>query len=199
MNFKATVFVITCILSATAVFSQQTQQPTPIASSEQIEKISKDMSKVANSVDELNKQMKKFFETFSTNQGLRLSERQQKLLFAFEILNRAEQRHSTLQILKLTLSERQTAIRLQLAQITDDALPQSIDRYVALRGSTNVEQLKQIRRQALEREKYELTNTISELQNSLTETNNEIRQIETFLRNVRQRIFGEINNELSDL
>ncbi len=195
MKFRATLLGIICFLSVASVFAQQ----QPIATSEQIEKISRDMSKVANSVDELNKQMKKFFETFSTNQGLRLSEKQQRLLFAFEILNRAEQRLTTLQILRLTFAEKQTILRLKLAEITDDSLPQSIDRYVALRGSTNVEQLKQIRRQALEREKSELTNTLNELQNNISETDNEIRQIQQFLRNIRQRIFGEINNELSDL
>lgn len=93
--------------------------------------------------------MKKFSETFSSNQGLRLSEKQQQLLFAFEILNRAEQRLATLQTLKLTFAEKQTVLRLQLSRITDDLLPQSVNRYVALRGTTNVDQLKQIRRQAL--------------------------------------------------
>lgn len=143
--------------------------------------------------------MKKFFETFSTNQGLKLSEKQSRILFAFEILNRAEQRIATLQTLKLTFAERQTALRLLLARITDDSLPQSIDRYVSLRGTTNAEQLREIRRQALQKEKYELTKLLDELQNNINEINEEIRQTELFLKSIRQRIFGEIDKELSDL
>ena len=196
MKISLYVFVSIFLFSVSIVYSQQ---PTTTVSAEQIQNISTDLSKISKSVDELSKQMKKFSETFSSNQGLRLSERQQQLLFAFEILNRAEQRLATLQTLKLTFAEKQTLLRLQLAQITDDLLPQSIDRYVSLRGTTNVEQLKQIRRQALEKEKIELTNTIFELQNNINESNNEINQLQTFLRNIRQRIFGEIDKELSGL
>lgn len=196
MKFSLSLFIFIIFFAAGISFSQQ---PTNTVSNEPIENISKDLSKISSSVEELNKQMKKFFETFSTNQGLRLSEKQQQLLFAVEILNRAEQRLTTLQTLKLTFAEKQTVLRLKLAEITDDALPQSIDRYVALRGSTNVEQLKQIRRQALEKEKYELTNTLNELQNNISENDNETRQLQQFLRSIRQRIFGEISNELSGL
>lgn len=199
MKIKAVFFGILFILSASSVFSQTTQ-PNPIATGEQIEKISRDMSRVANSVDELNKQMKQFFQTFTTNQGIKLSDKQQKLLFAFEILNRAEQRLSTLQTLKVALAERQSATRLTLARINDDLLPESIDKYVITRGgSTNAEQLRQSRRQALEKEKYELTKLLSELDDNIDQISGEMAQLQMFLRNIRQRIFGEINNEINDL
>ena len=199
MKFRKSFFAAIFLFSAVAAFSQQTPQPTPNISNQTVESISQDLSKIAKSVEDLNKQMKKFFETFSTNQGLKLSEKQSRILFAFEILNRAEQRIATLQTLKLTFAERQTALRLLLARITDDSLPQSIDRYVSLRGTTNAEQLREIRRQALQKEKYELTKLLDELQNNINEINEEIRQTELFLKSIRQRIFGEIDKELSDL
>lgn len=199
MKYKSSILGILCFLSAFSVFSQQ-PQTVPIATDEQIEKISRDMSKVVNSVEDLNKQMKEFFKTFTTNQGIKLSDKQQKLLFAFEILNRAEQRLSTLQTLKVALAERQSATRLTIARINYDLIPESVDKYVAVRGgSTNAEQLRQSRRQALEKEKYEMTKLLSELDDSVDQINAEMAQLQMFLRNVRQRIFGEINNEINGL
>lgn len=192
------------ILFASSAYAQQPQTvfPSPAQDlsriAEPVENISREMSNVTKSVENLNKSLTNFFANFSSNQGLKLTERQQKMLYAFEILNRAEQRLANLQRLKLDLTEKQTAIRLQNARITDDLLPESINRYVATRGTTDAEQLREIRRQALSREKYELTNALNDIQTSLQETNNEIRQTESFLRNVRRRVFPEIEKELTD-
>ena len=180
---------------------QNNPNPNEIYSQGQnpVEIIAGEMVKISKSVEELNKKLKNFSDTFSSNQGIRLTERQQKLLIAFEFLNRAEQRLLSLQNLKLILSEKQTTIRLQVARITDDLLPQSIDRYVSTRGTTNAEQLREIRRQALQREKDDLTNLINEIQNDLNEINVEIRETDMFLKNLRRRLFPEIEKEINDL
>lgn len=205
MKFKLMFLLFgTTIIFSSAALAQQPQTafppPAPDLSrlTEPVENISREMTSVNKSIENLNKSLENFFSSFSSNQGLKLTERQQKMLYAFEILNRAEQRLANLQKLKLDLTERQTAIRLQHARITDDALPESVDRYVSTRGTTNAEQIREIRRQALAREKFELTNALGDIQNSLQETNTEIRQTESFLRNVRRRVFPEIEKELTD-
>lgn len=130
---KTNFLFLLAFLFVSSTFSlAQNKQPT-VATNENspqqnylIEDITKELSKISKSVEELNKKLQKFSETFSSNQGLKLTERQQKLLIAFEFLNRAEQRLVSLQNLKLNFTEKQTAIRLQLARITDDLLPASI-------------------------------------------------------------------------
>ncbi len=199
MKLYAAILAFFCSLTVSTVFSQQTQ-PVPIATGEQVERITRDMAKVANSVDELNKAMKEFFKTFTTNQGIKLSDKQQKLLFAFEILNRAEQRLSTLQTLKVTLAERQSSVRLAIGRINDDLIPDSINKYVLARGgTTNADQMKQSRRQTLEKEKYEMDQLLSELTNQIDDINSEMVQLQMFLRNIRQKIFGEVSREVLDL
>jgi hypothetical protein len=186
------------------IFAQQTPPVNSVSANElarltaPVENISREITNVSQSLENLNKNLFNFFTNFSSNQGLKLSEKQQKMLYAFEILNRAEQRLANLQKLKLDLTEKQTAIRLQNARIADDLLPESIDRYISTRGTTNAEQLREIRRQALTREKYELSAALADIQNSLQETNTEIRQTENFLRNIRRRVFPEIEKELTD-
>jgi hypothetical protein len=166
---------------------------------ESIDKISRETQRISKSLDSLNEKMKIFTETFSANQGLKLTERQQRLLAAFEYLNRAEQRLATLQLLRINLLEKQSAIRAKLAEIEDGLRPESIDRSIVTRGTTNAEELRSIRRQMLNRERAELNSVAVEIQNTISETNTEIRQTENFLRGIRLRLFPEIEKDLSEL
>ncbi len=166
---------------------------------EPIENISREITQISKSIQSLNEKFKTFTETFSANQGLKLSERQQRLLAAFEYLNRAEQRLANLQLLKINLAEKQSSVKIKLAEIEDNLRPESVDRSFAVRGTTNAEELRTLRRQALTRERSELIALQNEIQNTISETNTEIRQTENFLRGIRQRIFPEIEKDLSEL
>lgn len=192
---KFYLILIVMLLNVAAVSAQNNfpTNPEPIAN------ISKEISKISKSLELLNEKLKNFTETFSSNQGLRLSERQQRLLAAFEYLNRAEQRLATLQLLKINLTEKQSSVKVKIAEIDDGLRPESVDRSVALRGTTNAEELRSNRRQLLTREKSELTALLGEIQNTINETNFEIRQTENFLKSIRQRIFPEIEKDLSEL
>lgn len=201
MKSRLFLFLNFLFFSAIAIYAQNAQ---PVVSSDRtaqsIEDIARELTKISKSIDAFNERLKNFSETFNSNQGLRLTERQQKLLAAFEFLNRAEQRLSTLQTLKITLSERQTAARMRLAQNEVDAKPENIDRSVAVRGAiTDAEEMRESRRRALARQRNEINNLINEIQDSINTANEEIRQTEYFLKTIRQRIFPEILRELSDL
>ena len=55
------------------------------------------------------------------------------------------------------------AKQCRLARNNDDSRPQSIERYVALRGTTDTEELRDIRREALQKERYEVSNLINQV------------------------------------
>lgn len=205
MKLKS-VFLFLFLLSASIqTFSQKLDNDSiqssqnPIQTEFQLTQINENLTNITNSINTLTQGWKKFFDTFNSNQGLRLSDKQQQLLLAFEVLNRAEQRIVNLQKLKLEFTEKQTTLRLQLARITDDLVPESIDRYISTRGTTNAEQLREIRRQSLNREKLELTNALRDIENDLRNANDEIRETERFIRNIRVKLFPQIEKELSDL
>lgn len=174
-------------------------QVEPPKTAETLQNIGIEISKISKTLDALNQKLGVFSQTFSSNQGLKLSERQQKILVAFEFLNRAEARLSTLQQLKIQLAERQTVIKRRIAQADDNLRPESIERSLSFRGTTDAEQLRQMRRQTVLNERAELTSLSYDIQNTLGETNTEIRQTEQFLKNIRQRLFPEIERELADL
>lgn len=192
---KLSQLLVVILLNFGAVLAQNSFPLNP----DPIDNISKEITRMSKSLEQLNERLKSFTKTFSSNQGLKLSERQQRLLAAFEYLNRAEQRLATLQLLKINLNEKQSTVKLKLAEIEDGLRAESVDRSVALRGTTNAEELRSIRRQLLSREKSDLTVLLGEIQNTVSETDYEIRRTEKFLKRIRQRIFPEIEKEISDL
>lgn len=195
--FKLFLTVLFLIFFCSLSFGQITSDNNP--TNYQLENIEKNLDNISKSVRELNDILKNFSSTFSSNQGLRLTERQQRILAAFEYLNRAEQRLSILQNLKIDLTQKQTNINLQLARIEDDLRPESIDRSIALRGTTDAEGLREIRRQTLYRQQRELRNLSNQISRDISDIEYEIQETQQFLKRIRGRIFPEIEKELSDL
>ena len=162
-----------------------------------IENISAEMSKISKSLDDLNKKLGTFSETFNSNQGLRLTEKQQKLLFAFEMLNRAETRLSTLQLLKVQLADREATTKRKIAQIDENLRDENVDR--TLNGTFDAEAVRTARRRTLQNERNDLTKLLNDIQNSINDTDSEIIQTQLFLRRIRNQIFPGIEKEISDL
>jgi len=201
-NIPLLFFSIVFIFS-TEVFAQSNQPNVSAQNTSQtqspIEIISVEISKIAKSVEALNLRLKNFSDTFSSNQGLRLTDKQPKLLAAFEFLNRAEQRLATLQKLKIDLSEKQTSNNTRIATVENNLRQENIDRNIAVTGSTNAEEIRSNRRQLLYKQKNELNELLNEIRNTMSDTDVEIRQTVIFLKNIRQRLFPEIEKEISDL
>lgn len=162
-----------------------------------VENISTEISVIAKSLDDLNKKLGKFSETFTSNQGLRLNERQQRLLFAFEMLNRSETRLSTLQLLKVQLAEREANTKNKIAQIDEELRPESVDR--TINGTLDAENMRFERRRALQTQKNDLTKLLNEIQFSIADTDGEIVQTQLFLRRIRNQIFPSVEEELRNL
>lgn len=162
-----------------------------------VENISTEISRISKSLDDLNKKLGSFSETFNSNQGLRLTDKQQKLLFAFEMLNRAETRLATLKILKVQLADREATTKRKIAQIDENLRSENIDR--TLNGTLDAEQVRSARRRTLQNERSDLTTLLNEIQNSISDTDSEIVQTQLFLRRIRQEIFPNVEKEISDL
>lgn len=193
---SAAIYV--CLASVSGQSTPTVRQSQFPPSFDPVQNISDQLSRIGRSVEDLNKNWKAFIDKFSTAQGLQLSEKEQKLILALEVLNRLELGLANMQRLKLDLVERQSKFRLQLATVTDDLLPQSLNRYVALRGTTDAEGLRDIRRQALIREQQELSSTLAQIQQELENTIQEIGRTSLQVRTLRGRVFAEVEKDLGD-
>lgn len=189
---KSKIFLFLAILFACTSLANA-QSPNTI------DNISQEITKISKSLDTFNKNMKDFMERFALRNGNQLTERQQKLLLGFEILNKAEQRLEILQKFQIELTEKEGSVRTRLAQVELEMRPESIDRSVAFVGTTQAEEWRENRRQALGTEKSSLTNLLSQIRSNLNETTSELRQTQMFVQNLRKRILPQIEMEISDL
>ena len=173
-------------------------RPPAYRSSDPIENISNDVARTARAVESLSRTWTEFTKTFSTNQGLQLDERQRNFLLALEVLNRFETSLANMQKLRFDLTERQTNASTRIAQLSDDLLPESIDRWVSLRGTTDAEGIRNIRRQTLTKQYREWQTLLVQITRELDSTLDDIRRTELQVKNLRSRVFVEASRQLGD-
>lgn len=164
-----------------------------------IENISIEITRISQFVQAQNKLFKEFLEKFGKTGGINLTEKQRKILLGFEILNRAEQRLATLQKFQIELVEKQVSAKTRLIEIEREMRPESIDRSVALIGTTRTEEIRDNRRQALTAERGSLQSVLTQIQNTLSQTNDELIEAQRLVYRLRRSLFPQIEQELSDL
>ncbi len=193
--FFAVLFVFS--LQIPAQTNQLENPASQIPPPNSIDNISVELVKVAKSLQIFNKNFKVFIEHSSPS--AKYSEKQQKLLLAFEILNRAEERLAILQKFQIELTEKQGNTRTRLAQVDQDASSEGIDRFVALLGTTRTEEIRESRRRTLEAERLSLRQLAAQISQNLSDTNNELRQAASFVKRLRDKILPQIEQQMSDL
>lgn len=164
-----------------------------------LDRISSDISAISKSVQTLNERMKDFLDKFGKIGGVNLSEKQQKLLLGFEVLNRAEQRLATLQKFQIELVEKQVTVRTRLIQIEQEIKPESIENSTAFNGSTKTVEIRENRRRTLDTEFRSLQGLSTQIQSNLLQTNEELREAQQFVHRLRRILLPQIEQEIIDL
>lgn len=200
MKTKASLFFVFVLFSSIQVFAQNNQsvaQPEQVFQSPHaVENISAELVKVSKSLQTFNKNFAAFLERLP--QGLKFSEKQQNLLLGFEVLNKAEERVQILQKFQIDLTDKQATVRTRLAQIEQDIVPENIDRFMVLFGTTKTEEYRESRRRTLEGERQSLRQLAVQINQNLADTSNEVRQAALFVKRLRDRILPQIEQEVSN-
>ena len=160
--------------------------------------IAGDMARITVSVQTLNKTLKDFVDKFAKVEGIALSEKQQRLVMGLEILVRAEQRAATLQKFQIELVEKEGTTRARLTQVERDSREPSIERSVALEGSTQAPEIKESRRRMLQEERVSLTALLQQIQSNLSDTNHNVREAQLLVQRLRRTFLPQIERELGD-
>jgi len=199
---KPMIFVLFILfVTALGTFAQDNQaenRPT-YPSPDPLQTISQEITKISKSVQTFNTNIKELMEKFMVGKGMQLTERQQKLLLGFEVLNRAEQRLEILQKFQIELTQKEGEVKTRTAQVEEELIPGGIDRSVAMIGSTNGNEMRENRRRTLETERRNLQNLSAQIIRNLQQTNDELRQAENFVQRLRRKILPQIEAEISDL
>lgn len=203
---KTMVFVLILLLANASAFFAQTNQS--VGNNDQtnfnlqvdsLQNISSEITKISKSVQNFNSSIKELLEKLLVGKGMQLSERQQKLLLGFEVLNRAEQRVEILQKFQIELTQKEGEVKTRMGQVEESLFPDSIDRSIAMIGTTRGEEMRENRRTTLNNERKTLQNLLAQIRRNLTQTNDELRQAENFVNNLRKKILPQIESEISDL
>jgi len=200
MKTKASLFFVFVLFSSVQILAQNSQaiaQPEqPFQSPNAVENISAELVKVSKSLQTFNKNFAAFLERLP--QGMKFSEKHQNLLLGFEVLNRAEERVQILQKFQIDLTDKQATVRTRLAQIEQDIIPENLDRFMVLFGTTKTEEYRESRRRTLEGERLSLRQLAAQINQNLADTSNEVRQAALFVKRLRDRILPQIEQEISN-
>lgn len=203
---KTAIYVLIFLMANALGTIAQTIQPDTTGSqpnnyppADSLQNISQEITKISKSVQNFNNNIKELLEKLMVGKGMQLTERQQKLLLGFEVLNRAEQRVEILQKFQIELTQKEGEVKTRLGQVEEASSPDSIDRSIAVIGTTRTEEMRQGRRQTLNSERQILQNLLAQIRRNLSQTNEELRQAEIFVNNLRRKVLPQIEAEISDL
>lgn len=164
-----------------------------------LETISTELAQLSKSLQTFNQRLNEFLESVNKYKGVQLSEKQQRLLFGYEILNQTEQLAATLRKSLIETGEREATIKRRLGQVQFDLRPENIDRSLQLQGTTKADELRENRRRALESERNTLQNLLFELEASRAQITENLREAEAFAQSFRKNLFAQIRNAVEDL
>ncbi len=193
------LFVLLVSVLETFAQTNPTDNRQNFPSPDPLQNISQEITKISKSVQNFNTNIKELLEKFMVGKGMQLTLRQQKLLLGYEVLNRAEQRLEILQKFQIELTQKDGEVKTRLSQVEEQLIPGSIDRSVAMIGSTDGNEMRENRRRTLETERRSLQNLAAQISRNLQQTNEEMRQAENFVQTLRKKILPQIELEISDL
>ncbi|HQZ97303.1 MAG TPA: hypothetical protein PLP21_13355 [Pyrinomonadaceae bacterium] len=195
---KSALFVFAFLFSSSiAVSGQVTGSGQPAAPiGDPIASIATDLRRMSTSVQTLNERLQNFVDKFEKLGGLSFTEKQLELVLGMELLVRAEQLIATHQKTQIELTEKLNETRGKLAQVDVDLRPRTIDRSVALVGTTETEELRDNRRQKLSAERQSLSQLMSQIQDGLTENNEKLRTATILANNLRRQYLPMIDREM---
>ena len=187
----AAIFVFICSVSLT--YGQGPTSAT--AAGDPVGSISVEVAKISKSLQSLTDRLKAFVDKFDKSQGTTFSEKQQNMLFGMEMLLKAEQLVAILQKAQTDLTEKLNETRGKLAQTEIDLRPRSIDRSVALIGTTETEEIRDNKRQKLSADRESLNQLMAQLQYSLAENGAKLRDAQNLANNLRRQYMPLIEGE----
>lgn len=194
--FRIGTFSIVFFATTLTGFGQT--PPQPAAYADPNTSMAYDIATIAASVKQMTTTLKEFVDKFAKVEGISLAEKQQRLVAGMQLLIQAEQRAAGIEKRQIELVEKEGELRARLVQVENELNPQSIDRSVALEGSTQTPEIKEARRKALQAERISLSSVVQQLQLSLREAANDLREAQLLVIRLRRTFLPQVERELSE-
>jgi hypothetical protein len=180
---------------------RQTQPETIPEDSSSDKTQSETTPKKTDEINDLKRKMEEVLSRIDLLEGTRkndLTEKQRKLLWNIEILSKAEGRAEFLRQRLLELTEKESTIRSRLNEIEIESTDETINRSVALIGGLRTDVLREQKRKALNLEKENLLNLLTQIQNHKLSLQESITKADALVEKLRMVIEAEIEEALTD-
>ena len=189
---KSALLVFVFVFASSIAVSAQ----APGVTGDPMISIANDLRRVTVSVQTLNESLKSFVDKFAKVGSLTFTEKQLELVLGMELLVRTEQLIAVHQKTQIELTEKLNETRGKLAQVDNDLRPRSIDRSVALIGTTETDELRENKRQKLTADRQSLSQLMTQIQDSLADNSEKLRGAQTLATNLRRQYLPVIDREL---
>lgn len=193
--FFVFILIFSAIVTAQNFPAKQASEPPTL---ETIEKLTKEVSDISKSLATFNERLSLFLESLNKYKGIQLSERQQRLLFGYEILNQTEQLAATLRKSLIETGEREAVIKRRVAQLDVDLRPENVERGIQFKGTTQTEEARDGRRRTLAEERNTLQTLLNEISTSRARLAEELRTTENFAESYKRGLFNQIREEMKN-
>lgn len=122
----------------------------------------------------------------------------QKLLLDLELLSRAEQRAEILRGKVMDSTDKESAIKVRLAEIEGDMTDQGISRKLAFSGSLRPEEARENLRKTLQAEKDRIMLQMTQLQNNRAALDTSLQNADALVEKLRARLEKAIDSQLQE-
>jgi hypothetical protein len=119
-----------------------------------------------------------------------------RIAISLDVLTRAEQRAEIMRKLLVEAVEKETSLKSKLVQIEEDMRPESIDRTMALSGSTRTSEIRDVRRRVLDIEKRGYEALLSQCVQSRQKLEDDVRSADSLVARLRQRVLPWLEREI---
>lgn len=184
------------IVNLSNSFTQSPPTGSVYVAADPMTNISIEMTKVSTNVTALTRTLKSFVDKFEKVGGITFNEKQQKLILGMELLQRAEARLAVLQKSQIELVEKLNETRAKLAQNEMDSRPRNIDRSFAMAGTTELQELRDNKRERLQAERVNLTTLGQQIESNLGETAVAVRDAQSLVNRLRRLYLPQIEREI---
>jgi hypothetical protein len=116
-----------------------------------------------------------------------------------QLLTSVEQRAEVMRKQLIELIEKETVFRNRLTQIDEEMRPESIDRSLALVGTTRTTDLRDVRRRVLETERRGVESLLNQTAQPRARLEDEVRQADALVLRLRQRLLPLIEKEIDKI
>ncbi len=182
------------IISRADDFVESRQIVVPENSTENADILTEKIDKFNSRMNEIGERLNNL-ETNPTNQ---FNEKQRRLLLNLDILSRSEQRAENLRKQLFEMTEKEGEIRSRLDQIEYNLRPEAINSMVAVAGTLRPEELRQMRRGSLEREKTNLQNLLVEIERNKQNLEFNVQKADALVDKLRLKLEKEIDDALNE-